>query len=251
MDSLVASMALRQFMTIAPIGFFFLFLLIAIGAAWYRTNQLKKRAEAFMLFAVQNGFEFRNWLNSEGSGMFQQMYAKVMNTQNFLGQYEGFQPIFKQSAQVRFIFDGASEGMPYQAFQYQYTSSSGKNRKTYYYMIASLVIPTWLPEFSVSREDVLDKIGKTFGGQDIHFESEEFNRLFRVRGSNEKVAHDVMHPQMMEWFMRVQPPGFQMRDQRVLVWRSGELTTDFVMDSRAMMQQFWELVPDYVKEMKP
>lgn len=248
MSSLFGSMVLRQFMTVAPVAFFFLFLFIAIGAAWYRTHQLKKRAEAFMLFAVQNGFEFRNWLNSESGGMFEQMYAKVMNTQNFLGQYNGFQPIFNQNAQVRFIFDGASERMPFQAFQYQYTSSSGKNRKTHYFMIASLIIPAWMPELSVSKEDILDKIGKTFGGQDIQFESEDFNRMFRVRGSSEKIAHDVMHPQMMEWFMHVQPPGFQMRDHRVVLWRSGELTTDFVMDSRAMFQQFWDLIPDYVKE---
>ncbi|MFM9873068.1 MAG: hypothetical protein ACKVQS_06335 [Fimbriimonadaceae bacterium] len=248
MERFFELLAMNQIASIAPCLFFCFSLVFVCVMFIVASNLQKKKAEELLLFATQSGMEFRRGLDGNQGGLFDRFFAGFQGTQTFLKEYEGFQPIFRTNATVKYIFDGLAGDMPFQAFHYQYTSSSGKNSQTHYYMVASVEMPIWTPDLSVSTEDVIDKIGKAFGGQDIQFESEDFNRQFRITGSVEKFAHDVMHPQMMEWFMSVIPPGFQMKGRRVVLWRNGQLGTDFVKDSRAMLGQFWDLVPEYVKE---
>jgi hypothetical protein len=233
---------------LTPFAFICFFTVLVVVLGFAASAMRKKKMEEFFKFAVANGLEFRGDLGGSQGGFFETLFSGVQNTHAFLAQFEGYQPIFRMNAKVLYVFDGMAGGLPFTAFHYQYTTSSGKNTQTHYYMVASVELPIWTSDLAVSTEDVFDKIGKAFGGQDIQFESDEFNRRFRVMGSDEKFAHDVLHPQMMEWFMSVVPPGFQMKGRRVVLWRSGQLRTDFVMDSRAMLGQFWELVPEYVKE---
>lgn len=228
-----------------PILFFALFILIWVIASSFE----KKKLERFMKFAMANGLSFLPGMSGgRGGNWFEQMFAGVQGTQSFLAGYQGFRPISHMNATVKYIFEGRSDDISFRAFQYQYTTGSGKNRQTHYYTVASCELPTWMPDLSVSPEGFFDMVGKFFGGQDIQFESHDFNEKFRITSSNVKFAHDILHPQMMEWFLHVVPPGFQLNGRTVVLWRGGMLEENFVLDSRAMMRQFWELVPDYVKE---
>lgn len=229
--------------------FFPIAFLILASLMWIIANAFEKRKLAkFMQFALANGLTFRPGMFTGGGSWFDQMFSGVQGNRAFLAELEGFRPISHMNATVKYIFEGKTGDMPFMAFQYQYTTGSGKNRQTHYYMVAVCEMPIWLPQLSISTEGFFDTVGKFFGGQDMQFESHEFNEKFRITGTNEKFAHDILHPQMMEWFMHVVPPGFQMRDRKIVLWRGGALREEFVLDSRAMLRQFWELVPDYVKE---
>ncbi len=237
-----------QILNIFPCFFPLLFAGFVI-LLWYMTSVWEQqKIKRLQEFALRNGFEFRVNLGTSGDGWFEQMFSGVQSNAGFLTAYDGFQPISRVNATVKYIFNGRAGDLPFQAFHYQYTTGSGKNRQTHYFTVASVDMPMWMPNLSVSLEGFFDMVGKFFGGQDIQLESHDFNEKFRIVGSSEKVAHDILHPQMMEWFMHVVPPGFQMHGNKVVLWRNGTLEENFVLDSRAMLAQFWNLVPDYVKE---
>ncbi|WP_425307986.1 DUF3137 domain-containing protein [Ammonicoccus fulvus] len=49
----------------------------------------------------------------------------------------------------------------------------------------------------------------------IRFESSQFNDQFKVRSTDERFAHDVIHPRMMEFLHAAKPPGFAIQDGRI------------------------------------
>jgi hypothetical protein len=215
----------------------------------YADRQQRLKVERFFVLAHQLGLEFRTHLSgSRGGGFFDQLFAGAAENNAFIAQYHGFQPLGRSSDSVKYIFSGVIHGVRFEIFQYQYTTSNGKNSTTHYYSVASGVLPTILPTMSVSSEDFFDTVGKFFGGQDIQFESDEFNRAFRIQGHDEQAVHGVLHPQMMEWFLSARPPGFQVQMNRIVVYRSGVLEADFVEAGLAWILEFYGQVPDYVKQ---
>lgn len=208
----------------------------------------KAKSERFQRLAQSLGLDYRPTLDTGSVGFFEDLFNQYQQTTAFVAKYEGFAPMGKPQDRVRFLFSGSWHGMESEVFEYRYTTGSGKNRSTHYYSVASLVLPSTLPAMTVSPETMFDKIGKFFGGQDVQFESEEFNQSFRVIGTDERAVHAVLHPQMMEWFLSRNPPSFQCGINRVVVYRYGVLKDEFVTGSLTQMAEFWELVPAFVKE---
>ncbi|MFO0683253.1 MAG: hypothetical protein U0234_14445 [Sandaracinus sp.] len=55
-------------------------------------------------------------------------------------------------------------------------------------------LPIHTNDLSVTREGLADMIGKVFGGQDIQVGDAPFDAAFRIRGSSEELARDVLTP---------------------------------------------------------
>jgi len=53
----------------------------------------------------------------------------------------------------------------------------------------------------VGRENVLTRLGGALGFDDIEFESEEFNRAFRVKSEDRKFAFDLIDARMMAFLL--------------------------------------------------
>jgi hypothetical protein len=96
-------------------------------------------------------------------------------------------------------------------FEYKTTSGSGKNRRTTTYRFSYLLvcIPWAVPNLTIRRETVLDKIAGALGFDDINFESEQFSRRYHVKCSDKRFAYDMIHPRMMEFLLAANPPPLE------------------------------------------
>jgi len=108
-------------------------------------------------------------------------------------------------------------------FDYWYydesTDSKGNRSRTYSRFtcaVAEVGVP--LPHLSIGREGVLSRLAAAVGFRDIEFESEEFNRRFKVKGDDRRFATYVVDARMMEWLLHADPANtFEIAERWLLV----------------------------------
>ncbi len=139
---------------------------------------------------------------------------------------------------------------PYQCvlFTYRFTSGSGKERSTQTFTVLSLALPTFLPTLELTPENVGTRIIRAFGAQDLQFESDDFNRRWRVEARDPKFAHDVLHPRMLERLVRADAAGISLRVEGtdILCWTAGTPDLDRVATRLGVMRAVVDGVPRFV-----
>lgn len=82
------------------------------------------------------------------------------------------------------------------------TDGRGNRTKQYHYFSVAIVdIPAFLPWVSIGHESVLSAIAQHLGFHDITFESEDFNREFRVKARDQEFAFKLIDPRMIQWLL--------------------------------------------------
>lgn len=134
------------------------------------------------------------------------------------------------------------------SFSYRYTTGGGKNSSTHVFHVVALPLPAYLPTLEITPEGVGAKLAKAFGGQDIQFESEDFNRAWRVEAWDVKFAHDVVHPRLMARLMRSDAQGVSLRIEGtdILSWISGSQQLDSIAGRLQLLGAVVDAVPRYV-----
>ena len=91
-----------------------------------------------------------------------------------------------------------------------------------------VALPTYLPTVELTPDGFGAKLAKLVGAQDIQFESEDFNRAFRVASSDPEVAHAIVHPRLMERMLRDDALGSAWRIEGtwILTWAAGSTDLD-------------------------
>jgi hypothetical protein len=137
------------------------------------------------------------------------------------------------------------------AFDYQYkedsTDSKGnRTTHTYPFGVCALAMPCALPELHLAPEGVLTRIGNALGMDDIELESEEFNRRYRVRCPDRKLATDVLTPRTMETLL--QAGGFNARfaGTDAVCATSGRLRAADLLNHTAAMAALIDGIPTFV-----
>lgn len=146
------------------------------------------------------------------------------------------------------VVTGPFAGRQAMSFAYRYTTGSGKNRSTHTFHVVALALPTYLPMVELTPDGLGAKLAKTFGGQDIDFESEAFNDAWRVRAHDPKIAHDVVHPRLMERLLQPDARGMAIRvhGTDVLCWHPGTPDMDRVASRLQVLTALVESVPRFV-----
>jgi hypothetical protein len=152
------------------------------------------------------------------------------------------------SRRVSELVVGQFQGRPAASLCYRYKTGSGKNESTYTFHVISVALPTFLPNLELTPEGLGSRLAKTFGGQDIQFESADFNRAWRIQAPNPKFAHDVLHPRAMERLLRADARGISIRIEGtdLLAWSSGLPRTAAIAARVQLLCALIELVPRYV-----
>jgi hypothetical protein len=134
---------------------------------------------------------------------------------------------------------------------YCYTIKTGKSSTTYRFSYLILKLPyESVPQLSIRRENMLDRIAGAVGFDDIDFESAEFSRKFYVKSSDKKFAYDVIHPRTMEFLLSSGCPVLQLENGKCCIY-DGTSTKWDVSDFRKRlwwMSEFLKLWPDYLTE---
>lgn len=185
-----------------------LVLVVVGGIAWYGWQQAKKRREIFHSFALSQGW---TWTGRDDQW-----------TSRFQGDPFG-EGDHRKAANV---LQGSYRGRQMVAFDYSYQTHSsngqgGQSTQTHRYAVCVLQLPTWLPRFQLTPESFLGRVGTMLGMQDVELESEDFNRRYRVRCEDPKLAYDVLPPRTMELLLRRPALHLRLAGADALCWESG------------------------------
>jgi hypothetical protein len=137
------------------------------------------------------------------------------------------------------------------AFDYSYVTQTtdGKgntSRTTHRYAVCALAIPTYLPEVSITPENVMTRMGRAFGVDDIELESDDFNRRYRVTARNAKFASDVLSPRTMEMLLARPALHFRIAGTDVLCWEPGGTTPADLLARTSTLAAFVAGIPSFV-----
>ena len=149
------------------------------------------------------------------------------------------------------VVTGEHNGHPLVAFDYSYKEDSrdsdgNTSTTTYSFAVVALGMPCALPEVHVGPEGVLSRLGRVFGVQDIELESEDFNRAFRVRCPDAKLATDVLTPRTMETLLANGEITFRFVGSDVVGYHSGHLEPFQVLRHAHVLSAVIDGVPSFV-----
>lgn len=158
-----------------------------------------------------------------------------------------------QSRRSDEILEGAYRGIDARSFRYTYTTTStdstGRPSRTdHHFHVVSLALPATLPTIELTPETVATRAAKAFGARDTDFESEAFNRAWRVHGPDAQVTYDVVHPRMMELLMTPDMAGQNLLIEggALLWWRRGRPDLADVGPALERLRAVRGLVPEFV-----
>ena len=145
---------------------------------------------------------------------------------------------------VSHLVAGGYGGRPAMTFEYV---ESGASASVHVHVVA-VSLPVPLPGLRLSPQALTDELAGALGGQDIAFESEDFNRAWRVRAAEAKYAHDVLHPRLMERLLAGDAQGVSIWvvGTEVLCWVPGQADLDAVDARLAVLTAFVDAIPRFV-----
>ena len=158
------------------------------------------------------------------------------------------------SRRARTVLRGKESGRDFVAFDYTYEThtqtSKGRSTTVHRYAVVAVPLPVPLGVVEVRPEGVMSRAADAVGvSSDLELESEDFNRRFRVRARNAKLASDVLTPRTMEYLVaqqREMVPAFRISGGHVVAWRTGRLEPLEVVTTCAVLDRVLDGVPSFV-----
>jgi hypothetical protein len=170
------------------IALLFTVAIIGVGVAVWLNYRLKqKRREGLFLFAQGQGLEY----SREDTISIDRSYAFQL-----FGMGEG--------RGCENVLSGLWNGLPVREADYWYytesTDGKGNTSKDYsYFSIVVADLTCAVPPISIQRETLFSRVAERMGFPDIPFESDAFNRAFRVRAKDRRFAYQLVDARMMQW----------------------------------------------------
>ncbi|HUR13627.1 MAG TPA: hypothetical protein VM097_03950 [Mycobacteriales bacterium] len=206
---------------------------LACFAAWWSWAQAKKRRELFRGFALSQGWR---WTAQEDSWC-----TRFSGTP--FGTGDGWE--------AKNVLEGTFRQRPMVAFDYSYDTHSTDTKgnsttTTHRYAVCALSLPSPLPEFELVPEGLLGRVGTLLGMQDIELESEDFNRRFRVRCGDPKLAYDLLPARTMEALLARPAQHVRLFGADALCWEDGTHSPSELLARLDTLSALLDGVPAYV-----
>ncbi len=240
-----------------------LFPLIIVGVvvlfvvlAYFSAKAQERRRKELAAFAAANGFQA---YVAQGSGC---MNLGVGGSDwpgaRLIDMFQGFEPFgtgLRPRASNAVV--GSRSGRDYYLFDYQYetestrTDSEGRtqtDRTTHSFGVVAVRFPLNMQPLVIRHEGFFDKVAGALGFRDIQFESDEFNRRFKVGCPIDKFAFDILHPKAMEYLMSMPERYWQISGPLLLIHKSGGYSVGEYDSIMREIDGFLDLVPEYVKQ---
>ena len=171
--------------------------------ALYQHVRQRKRREALTEYCQIRGFTFEP--------------KRPGGERRFRDVFEPFQQ--GQDNSWRNTISGAKNGAPFIAFEYVWTTGSGRSRRTHHR--SGLI---WesdavsFPKFALAPEGWFSRLGEFFGLQDIDFtDAPEFSQAYRLTGPNESAIRQLFTPEIRQ-FLAATPDQHVTGGGRFLIW---------------------------------
>jgi hypothetical protein len=215
------------------VGVEVLFVLFAVGLVafaalgWWASV---KRREGLQKWAAVNGWTYTS-------------------SDRSLVDFSRMQPFgVGHSKKATEVLAGRYDRLSALSFTYRWTTGSGKSATTHTAHVVGVVLPAYLPTVEVTPDGFGAKLAKLVGAQDIQFESDDFNRAFRVASSDPQVAHAIVHPRLMERMLRDDALGSAWRIEGtwILTWATGSTDLDRLASMLGLLSAVVGSIPRHV-----
>jgi hypothetical protein len=213
---------------------FALFIVLVVVVAVLGARAAKKRQQAFAAWAAAHGYR----------------YEKQDDRFADLPWGPPFGVGFGRAAFDVLSYDGPDRPVLCFTYRYKTESSNGKTTTTesHYFAIYSARLQKPLPGLRVSKEGFFGTIARAVGFHDIEFESEQFNKAFKVKGDDRKFAFDVINPQMMQFLLDTDAPGFAIVGSDIILVRHGRMALESVEPTMGYLETVIGHIPEFVWE---
>lgn len=211
------------------------FAIVAVGVAvlgWY-TN--KKRTEAIVAWARAAGWAYVG--RDDGLAL-----SLTRSPFGVGDEIEGVDAV-----------RGTWQGLPAASFTYVSTevtrdSKGRRQRHSTYFHVTTLELPTVLPFVELTPEGLGAKLVKAVGATDLEFESDDFNRTYRVDAAEPAVAYAIVHARLMERLLKPDLRGatWRINGGRILTWRSGHSDVSHIAGQLALLGAIVSSIPRHV-----
>jgi hypothetical protein len=208
--------------------------LCAVGAVAYFAYQAdKKRRAALQSFALSSGWTY------------------AARDDSWCDRFVGAPFGDGDDRRADNVLQGSYEGTPMVAFDYQYethsTDSKGnRTTTTHRYAVCSLRLPAPLPGLELSPESALTRLAGHLGFDDVELESEDFNRMYRVKARNPKFAYDVLNPRTMSALLGRPALHMRLLDVDAVCWESGRLAPTELLARLSTLKLLIGGIPSFV-----
>jgi len=136
-------------------------------------------------------------------------------------------------------------------FDFMYYEQDGKYRTDYRFDCAIVPIDADSPRLLLEHENLMTSLAGALSFHDLQFESEAFNREFRVLCEVPKFANDVLDARMMEWLLdNGSACIFESVGDRVLV-AGPRIEPALLTDLLGVARGFAQHVPKVVSSLYP
>jgi hypothetical protein len=176
------------------------FIALFIALVLLRGRQERRRIARFTEFAAKHGLDYSP---EDPFGLVDQRFG-----------------IFRRAEEQRCanVLSGEWKGLRIRYADYEYWVR-GKRAQTSYRSILLFDLPLDAPHTAIRRENVLTRAADAAGVEDIDFESEEFNRTYRVSSEDPEFARALVDARMMAWLLdEAKHSGFELLGSTALVY---------------------------------
>jgi hypothetical protein len=207
-------------------------LFVTLAVIGYKRNQA--RLAAIQSLCLSNGWQFQ-----------------AGDPFNLPGRWPGTPFDQGYDRRAKNVVTGEVKGRPMIAFDYSYktdsTDSKGnRTTSTHPFAIYALGMPCALPELHLAPESVFGRLGTALGVQDIELESEDFNRKYRVRCPDPKLATDVLTPRTMEMLIAAPKMRFRFAGSDVVCFEGGCISAAEIINRTTALANVLDGVPAFV-----
>jgi len=139
---------------------------------------------------------------------------------------------------------GVWRNIPVEVFDYTYFISGAGITRT----VVAFKLPQSFPGLVIKPDPLLREFFEFIGGQDIDFESDVFNKCYYVKADDRKFAHDVIHPQMMDFLLHVRGITLQIAGRQAIFFHEKQLKPRQIGRLLCIAIDFYKNIPDFVKK---
>ncbi|HEY0120091.1 MAG TPA: hypothetical protein VGC04_15045 [Cellulomonas sp.] len=146
------------------------------------------------------------------------------------------------------VLRGTFSGHEAVSFVYAFQRQVGRGQATSRFHVVALRLPQCLPVVEVVPERAAERTESALGGQDLRFESEAFNRAYRVQARDERAAYAIVQPLLMERLLRddAREIAWRIDGDWVLSWRPGVTDLDTLAARLSVLSAVVASVPQFV-----
>jgi len=207
------------------------FIALAVALIVFGILKARERREAMARLAKELGFEYfpdDPWDLQDRYAMFE-LFGRG------------------HSRRASNVICGEMDGRAVVAFDYRYTTGSGKNQSTHHCQGVVLGLPIVAAGLRMRSESLFDRVASWVGWDDIDFESDEFSRRYHVACDDRRFAYDIFHARLIEHLLACgDVPDLEMKGALVLL-HDRQREAENVRRLLGIGREIVASIPDYVR----